>query len=797
MSHNNRTITDINSINVTPEQNQHEAGSSNTANDFNLQRIPGSTPTNSQNQNELAKCFACKQSLRQHAYTCKGCEHKYHPFCIDSREESTLEKEYESFVCSFCVDLLIRQTFKINKVNNENSGRDTALKQTYPNIVNNLNPMELDLSSEENLRSTGPNRNNPNKISQNLNTLISNRTVTSEQFFFKLQLKKLPEVVDADVSWSIFYASFMDTKDLFTHYENVLRIQEAIKDTTVKRIGGKGLFNLQTYVKCIENVNNRLKQSMNFLTDEAYEIEQFPQIKAGNKLKVVEYIDKIRNFCTIAEVYDDKSYLTNRRFLANIGNIVPYQLRNKWESKQADLEFAHITPSLVHMVEVFDKEIPRIEASIRNDKIRVVDKKSDNNFRPKFGNKSSRFNNMNYESNEFKANTSKTPVGKYTSNENDFLCWYHKTNDHTGNRCKALWQMDGKSVASLAKLNHICTYCGQKQHSPCPFSHKLKCRTEGCGFLHHSLFCFKRKVVSKSNNSMEKNRSKPDKKKYQYKSFKRSEASNSNEPEKDDDSEAELQEIIKRFTNIKDVKYMHDPPKHDSNVNKTFNPPSKNNHINVFNGQRSENNNKSSNNDKTLLGVIVLELQNGQQAAFLLDSGSTVSLIEEELANKLDLKGPWFPLTLLWSGNYSRREKLSRIVKVKVKSLNESQKEYELHFRTGLKLLDYDNLSGVIGIDNLFAFDRYLTIKARATAMSIPPFPRFQSYNAPVTPSNSINALGSGYMDLRSQLDESRLAMQRNNIVRGLANQSMIIPGSAIAEYFNIKISFVPNSGNM
>ncbi|KAL7026504.1 hypothetical protein ACKWTF_005049 [Chironomus riparius] len=84
-----------------------------------------------------------------------------------------------------------------------------------------------------------------------------------------------------------------------------------------------------------------------------------------------------------------------------------------------------------------------------------------------------------------------------------------------------------------------------------------------------------------------------------------------------------------------------------------------------------------------------------------------------------------------------------------------------------------------------------------ATAMSIPPFPRFQSYNAPVTPSNSINALGSGYIDLRSQLDESRLAMQRNNIVRGLANQSMIIPGSAIAEYFNIKISFVPNSGNM
>ena len=288
MSQINHTINDNNTIDETPEQNHQEAGTSSTANDFHLQRIPGSTPTTSGDQSNPIKCYACKQGLRQHVYTCKGCRHKYHPFCIDRREESTLEKEYESFVCNTCVNSLIQQTFNNNKINNVENVRSTAPIDNSPNIINNLNTVDSDSSSEENIRSTRQNRKDLNAISHNPNTLTSNRTITSEQFFFKLQLKKLPEVVDADVSWSVFYSSFMDTKDMFTPYENVIRIQDAIRDETVKRIGGKGLFNLKTYVRCIENVNNRLKQNMNFLNDEAYEIENVQQIRIGNKLKIVE-----------------------------------------------------------------------------------------------------------------------------------------------------------------------------------------------------------------------------------------------------------------------------------------------------------------------------------------------------------------------------------------------------------------------------------------------------------------------------------------------------------------------------
>jgi hypothetical protein len=726
---------------------ESEAVNINTSNEFRAQNVHQSTPTNlephgsnrhdSLEKMDIVKCYVCRQELRQHVYTCKGCKNKYHPFCINAREQATVVKESEAFVCNTCVDLLIQRTFDNN---NSLDAKSTAPIETNPSNTNRTDFHEA--SSEEDLRSVRSVRSECNDIPQG-HTLTSNKTITSEQFFYKLQLKKLPEVVDSDISWNVFYSSFMDTKDLFTHYENVIRIQNAIKDDSVKKIGGKGLFNLKTYAKCIENVNKRLKQNMNFLTDEAFEIENFPKIRPENKVKLVEYIDKIRNFCTIAEAYEDKSYMTNRRFLANIGNIVPYNLRNKWESRQASLEANNKTPTLHDMVEVFDRELPRIEASIRNDKIRVVDKKSDNIGQQKI-NKPSKFNYTNDKPNYNRNPVSKITVGKYQSNENEsYSCWYHKTNDHTGNRCKALWEMDGKTVSNLAKLNNICTFCGQKQHRPCPFNSNLKCRVEGCGYLHHSLFCYKRKANTNLTNKKINDRPKSTnnnkhnaKKSYTNNKNKNPEDSNSKHAEETDDSETELQEMIKRFTNIKESNHVSVPSSDNSNSHVATNIPSKNNSMKVLNGQIAQNNNKSSDVDRTLLSVIVLELENNQKAAFLLDSGSTVSLIEEEIANKLNLNGPWFPLTLLWSGDYCRKEKLSRVVKVKVKSLNENPKVHTLFFRTvknlkmcdqkfllkdyedypqfkTLNLVEYDKLSGVIGIDNLIAFDRYLTIKAK------------------------------------------------------------------------------------
>ena len=681
--------------------------------------------------NKILKiCNICKKDATRHAFICKGCSKICHPICLLDDEEGTVDGLKETYVCNTCINVL-------NNLNNNNKKplNDLNVRRSKFNVHQHddseISEDEMILKSPVG-RPSHAKSNNRSKFSNESNSRNMSRSISDNEiqsYFIKLQYQKLPLVTDSDLSWTVFYSAFVRTKELFDADENVTRIQAAINDDTVKRIGGKGLFNPRTFEKCIEDVNKRLKHNINFLTNEATFIENHGKIKAENKSKLVEFIDRVRNFCTMTEAYNDTSYVGNKRFLANVSDVVPFYLKNKWEAKQADLEDRGIIPNLNHLIQIFDKELPRIEASIRNDKIRNTDKKSENN---KPNDKAQRFHNTttktNNKFNHSYFGTPNTDIEHHQNNENEFLCWLHKTNDHIGNRCKNLWEMDGKTVSHLAKLHKICTFCGQKQHKPCPFSAKLKCKTAGCDFLHHSLFCYKRKGKSyntnqtSNENNVTSNNNPLNATNAEMNTKSQTSQTQQGNNAEEDDSEAELQEIIKRFTNIKNCTHINNPPK-------------ENNTMKVLNGQAITNY-KNENPDKTLLSVVVVELENQQKAAFLLDSGSTVSLIEEEIANNLDLKGPWYPLTLMWSGEMKRKEKLSRVVEVKVSSLTEEKQSHKLFFRTvkdlkmcnqkfrahkiyekyphlrELKLIDYDKISGVIGIDNLFAFERTNTIKA-------------------------------------------------------------------------------------
>ena len=90
-------------------------------------------------------------------------------------------------------------------------------------------------------------------------------------------------------------------------------------------------------------------------------------------------------------------------------------------------------------------------------------------------------------------------------------------------------------------------------------------------------------------------------------------------------------------------------------------------------------------------------------------------------------------------------------------------------------------------------------MSAATKAVQFPPLVRFPSFklNVPETSTSNTNPVADEFIDLRNHLEVNRLATQRTNIVQGLANQSMVIPGSSIAELFDIKLSFIPKSRNM
>ncbi|KAL7026505.1 hypothetical protein ACKWTF_007106 [Chironomus riparius] len=461
----------------------------------------------------IKTCNVCKKDASRHGFVCYGCNKVCHPICLLDEEEEEADSQTDSYLCLKCMKIMqninssCRKSPKINNLNNcpptssnNNYNHTKFHHDCYPDVASNKNYDRKDIQHNNCSR----NHNVNEKISFNNNSLGNSEL---EIYFIKLQYQKLPIVTDSDLSWTVFYSSFVRTKGLFDPDENVIRIQAAIKDETVKRIGGKGLFNPKTYDKCIEDVNKRLKHNINFLSKEAALLEKHGRIKDENKLKLVEYIDQVRNFATLAIAYKDFSYSSNRRFLANIINVVPTFIRNKWESKQAELEEINIVPTLKHLIEIFEKELPRIEASIRNDELLTADKRSDiihNSKHQKSNDKSHRsYYSKEEGENPFIADENTLASKENLSNNSTktVYCWFHKQNGHSGNRCKDLWKLDGKIVSELAKNAKICTCCGQTQHNPCTYNTNLKCRITGCDKLHHSLFCYKRKVPGSQTNA--------------------------------------------------------------------------------------------------------------------------------------------------------------------------------------------------------------------------------------------------------------------------------------------------------
>lgn len=134
------------------------------------------------------------------------------------------------------------------------------------------------------------------------------------------------------------------------------------------------------------------------------------------------------------------------------------------------------------------------------------------------------------------------------------------------------------------------------------------------------------------------------------------------------------------------------------------------------------------------MGWIVARLENGEPIALLVDSGSTLSLIEEDVANDLGLKGPNQPLQLNWTGGHQRVDEDSRHVMVKLTNMDDPNIQKAMFFRTdknlkmgpqrlhaqefgkyphlaALKLHDFTKIQGIIGIDNISFFEDVKQIK--------------------------------------------------------------------------------------
>lgn len=705
---------------VIHKASKSELNNSNSDQSY-ISIISDSNMEKNEENDSILMCVKCLLEINDAEFKeCKLCDKVKHDNCLSVNEIKSYDEDDKKNICDACLFFLANESLK--KINQKKS------------IIKNeqdSSESDEDESDSENKSSSddSDNENSTQNVTQR--KLIKNTRVNTNDYLHKLSLKRLPIVNDDNLSWSVFYEAFKETKHLFSHNENITRIQDAILDEKVKKIGGKTLFNPKTYEICIKSINKRLKHNLKPLYKEASELEFHVAIKSHQKAKIIEFIDKLRNFESLAQAYEEHSYSNNQKFLANVINVLPTFLKVAWEKKQAKLEMKRKKVTLKKVIDTLTEFIPILELSIRNESFtnQSTNTRKEKDDRRRF----EKPRLYHFESNRFKENNTNTK------------CWFHKINNHPFNKCKSLWSMDGKAVTEIAKKNGICTYCGKEwlTHKNCP-NNKLKCNIEGCSLPHHSIFCFKRKANNETNRSGNQRNEQNVNNNVQNQHRREPERlqntmRQSNTVQQPVD---EMEEIVQQLNNSH--MYTNNfsvPPSTSSDTR--FNRPFRNN-INIVDNSNIPNScNNNSTTSRSILSVIVVKLNNDKQVALLIDSGSTVSLLEESIADELEIKGPWLPIVLYWSGGQKRYDNYSRVIKTEACGLN-SNKAYNLYFRTvrdllispqrfvahefyekyphllPLNLHDYEEISGVIGIDNVFVFEQLKMYKPKGKNITAP-----------------------------------------------------------------------------
>ena len=77
---------------------------------------------------------------------------------------------------------------------------------------------------------------------------------------------------------------------------------------------------------------------------------------------------------------------------------------------------------------------------------------------------------------------------------------------------------------------------------------------------------------------------------------------------------------------------------------------------------------------------------------------------------------------------------------------------------------------------------------------SLRKFPMVKPMKLEESTSGSYERAKNNNVDLRSKLNSKRQESEQKNIIRGFSNQSLIIPGSFLADHFDLKLTFVPKN---
>jgi Reverse transcriptase (RNA-dependent DNA polymerase) len=346
-----------------------------------------------------------------------------------------------------------------------------------------------------------------------------------------------------------------------------------------------------------------------------------------------------------------------------------------------------------------------------------------------------------------------------TQSSNKVQCWYHKTPSHNALSCNKLWAMSGKDVVKQAKEKNICIKCAFMEHNgACQYAEKLNCKICDSRGRHRSLNCpqheeghndknfakdkksanhFSRDSPRSFHAGKDKVKHERDKKKSQKSCnhaqtmVDRSDHDDSSSEEEDEGQIlADINATNERSNNTRTYIRKENSSPYYSGRNNNTRENTLNNYVNYQTGIKKSGRPHKFLTQDSLIAVITFNVTGSDRPlAFLLDTGSSVSLIEDSIARSLKAPGHLHSVNLTWTGDTNRSDPRSRVVELFLypRKKNSAPKRacfhsfvdlrispqkfnaremYEAYpYLKTLELHNYFKVAGIIGADNAWAFD--------------------------------------------------------------------------------------------
>lgn len=609
-------------------------------------------------------CRKCKQVIDQDVIFCKYCNVCYHFDCLDFVTSKHIYQD-NSMICVKCRNKLFYE--QVESQNNDQrrvTFNDDRKSKFLPSENNSSTPHPSKSVGNADNNNQNTNVNIPRK-SSNFTRMSMNTNYPDASF---LLMDKMSQKVLPDcINTKTSWISFYA---LFLETKDLYSTAENYKRVTdaIKSDEIKKLGGDNLYdITMFEEVLSDINEMLeNSSSVLATQYHKLTGHKTEtNTYKIADHLIELINFTKAAIRYKQTGYINTRPSINNLVQPLPKYIYQKCIKQVASLKQKE--PSMADLLEILKGEYSNIQTT--HDMQGRSEETVKEGYKPN-NTKTQRV----YQTEE----DTPEPSLKFDAK----FCWFHNNSYHPTNKCRNLWALNGKEVVEQAKQHQRCLTCGQAYHANCPFKAKLRCNIKDCGANHYALYCPKR--VGKPQNTPRVHITTED-------------------TEVDaviDEHFQDNQEDEADFSSYQD----------DDNVN---------NHI-----TKTQNKIVSS---PTILGVITLDIL-GKRLSFLYDTGSTVSMIEEAVADDLRLKGINVPLTISGAVDQGITDYNSRMIQLEVKNNLNNKQNINLYFRTmknlnirpqrfvakefksqykflhTLNLKDHYEIMGIIGTDNPIAF---------------------------------------------------------------------------------------------